>query len=45
MGKVFIYYSQDESTYNNDRDRPLLLDPDSGLLLFFVLQMLYLNSP
>jgi hypothetical protein len=35
MGKVFFYYFQNESTYNQSRDRPPLLDPDPGLLLFF----------
>jgi hypothetical protein len=35
MGKVFFYYLKNESTYNQSRDWPPLLDPDPGLLLIF----------
>jgi hypothetical protein len=43
--KYSFYYFQNESTYNQSRDRPPLLDPDPGLLLFFVLQLICVNSP
>jgi hypothetical protein len=34
-GKSILLLFQNESTYNQSRDRPPLLDPDPGLLLFF----------
>jgi hypothetical protein len=43
--KYSSYYFQNESTYNQSRDWPPLLDPDPGFLLFFVLQLLCVNSP
>jgi hypothetical protein len=31
-GKSILLLFKNESTYNQSRDRPLLLDPDPGLL-------------
>ena len=42
--KSIIFINENESTYNQSRDRPLLLEPDPGIV-FFVLQLLCVNSP